>query len=167
MSVESECKLCQTYSANPSDSFKSTRKKLIQHFQTKHNIKTGDKNVLNYLLLMHSEKQDPVKPKDGQIKRSLSQDFLPFGKENISPIKARKPLGERSTNTDNIKLNQNFSRGRTRTRNSSFGVLSNPKCPGYDACIDSSFHVKVQSCNEDSSKIRCWGRAADTGPMIL
>ena len=104
MSEIVQCRLCETkYPVNVTDksdrsrnSNRNRRDALVKHLRAEHKVNTEDANVVNHLLLMHEDvvnRQSWTKQK----KRSLSQEITSH-KENISPIKPRTPLGERSVN---------------------------------------------------------------------
>ena len=93
MSSELKCRLCQSevdYQSKTSECF---QKALLEHFSVEHKINLCDNKVLDHLLVLHNLNKASKKRK-----RSLSQGFIPKGKENVTPIKPRLPLQEVKTN---------------------------------------------------------------------
>ena len=97
MSAEFSCKLCQSPVKQSIKKAGSITHALVEHFSTEHNIKICDTKVVDNLLVMHN-----LPTTSGKRIMSLSQGFIPKGKENVTPIKPRLPLQEVRTNRDNI-----------------------------------------------------------------
>ena len=96
MSADIKCRLCESIVSKDDGNADKAKEVLMNHFSAEHKINTHDTNVLNNLLLIHEQS---INKKGGvKRKRSLSQSFIPHGKENITPIKVRQPLRERTTN---------------------------------------------------------------------
>ena len=133
MSSELKCRLCQSevdYQSKTSECF---QKALLEHFSVEHKINLCDNKVLDHLLVLHNLNKASKKRK-----RSLSQGFIPKGKENVTPIKPRLPLQEVKTNGNTKTL----SSTPLSKENLSSNSLRPNLIPDKELSIDSSLLLK-------------------------
>ena len=93
MSSEFKCRLCQCQVTCLSKTSASIQKALLEHFSEEHKINICDIDVMDYLLVLHN-----LETTSGRGMKAFPPGFIPKGKENVTPVKARHPLQEVKTN---------------------------------------------------------------------